>query len=50
MKTNRLDLLPPSPQPTPPDPVASPHGHPDRHPAQLMRPLRHTPLVLSAQE
>jgi transposase len=50
MKTNRLDRLPPSPQPTPPDPVASPHCHPDRHPTQLMCPLRHTPLVLSAQE
>src|ERR1035441_859762 len=43
-------ILSPSPPPTPPDLVASPHGHPDRHPTQLMRPLRPTPLVLSAQE
>ena len=50
MKTNRLDLRPPSPLPMPPDPVVPPHGHPDRHPSQLMRPRRHTPLVLSAQE
>ena len=48
MKTNRLDrplsslALPPLPQSTPPNP--------DRHPTQLMRPLLHTPLVLSAQE
>jgi transposase len=52
MKTNRLDLRPsaPPPPPPPPDPVVPPHGHPDRHPSQLMRPRRHTPLVLSAQE
>ena len=50
MKTNRLDLRPPSPPPPPPDPVVPSHGHPDRHPTQLTRPRRHTPLVLSAQE
>src|ERR1035441_2038972 len=43
-------ILSPSPPPTPPDLVASPHGHPDRHPTQLMRPVRHTPFALSAKE
>jgi len=57
MKTNLLDLPLSSlaaaalaAADAPPDPVVSPHCHPDRPPTRLMRPLRHTPLVLSAQE